>query len=341
MSTYDAQFTAPPITVPVNDSSAVRIATLVPPYTIINLSTEGTAWLADNPGVRVNYGTPLYPGTSLQWNRVGELWAIGDSDFLIQASKDVLDWEPNPIAIATAILNSGVLVIDNPVTVFDGQLNANNSTPRIDTSRYQSVIFTITPLSGPTFLSPDSILIFFNASPGILSGIDRQITFISPVTYSVTMPIIGAGLMVTAGPGNFDLTITLSHRQYPMIQTIGNPSVFNNLNTILFVTDQLIATGATASLDGGIPWFGEVELAVYANNGAVAPGTNIFIGDPNVGGNIYKTSMTAVGTGTIAACQFRYVMTGVALRVAVNNLTGADRTYQVVVKPVWTSAGAF
>ena len=108
-----------PATYPIS-SRPVRIAgSQDAPFRIINLSVDNPVWVSNNPGISGGQGTPISPGTSLQWLNPTELWAVCDSGLTasIIVTTEIDDWQPDPVAIATAILNSGVIVVDNPTTL--------------------------------------------------------------------------------------------------------------------------------------------------------------------------------------------------------------------------------
>jgi len=234
-------------------------AVYTPPYSIINLSTNANAvaWIADNAGLQTGAGTPLYPGASFVWQKPGDFWVIGESEFDIVVSSDAVDWDPNPIAIATAILNSGVLLVDQPVVVFNGALTAGNSTPNLDLSRYQSMVVRIFP----TTANLNQRLGIRYTSAGLTMNYD-----VSAITagWQGTLPVLGSTVQFTAFNGAFDVVVVASNRPYRSTQDLlGNP------NANFFVTGTLL----TATFDTwGIPaYFGELQFDTFFHLSAASP----------------------------------------------------------------------
>lgn len=97
-------------------SSPVRIGYNIAGSLIINRSQTATAWFG--PSFDVGAGrqgsTPLYPGTSVRWDRPGDLYAAlgNDADSIaagtvaLTVSDQITGWQPDPVAQGAAIAAS-------------------------------------------------------------------------------------------------------------------------------------------------------------------------------------------------------------------------------------------
>lgn len=265
-----------PIKYGVQPNTPIRIAgSSDPPYRLINIGVEGVAWVSDNAGLRAGEGTPINPGTSFLWVRPAELYAVAETvPVTLILTTEIEDWQPDPAAIAVAILNSGVLVIDNPVALFSDTLDGGNGfdTGLIDVSRFQSlsVVSTCNALGGGNI---DGFRVqFYHAAappPGTVSPArDIEYTGVGEIWMS-SLPVIGRFVRA------YSLTATQvilglfgSHRPQESIEQ----SAAYSATTPSF--DLWFAPNATAILAGTSflsplfsPWFGDLELQVFAIQG--------------------------------------------------------------------------
>lgn len=272
-------------------SSPTRCQTVfVPPYTVINTSTEDTVWIADNAGIQVGLGTPLYPGASFTWEKQGDIFAISEGPVVdIITTNDVADWEPNPIAIATAILNSGVLLVDNPVVAFSGVLEDSTPTDFIDVSRYQSaqvglnldVINTVPPY----VLVEDWMLLPNGITMQLLK--QTQVLFTDSTNdadqFQANFPLYGSHFRLSSVDGDFNATVTLSHRPQEEISCrIQNSNTIADHSYLWSQTGFTILAGATYTARFG-PWFGAVTVEVRISSTAVPAAGTIRINRFSVG----------------------------------------------------------
>jgi hypothetical protein len=349
-------------------STPIRGGSYPAGYQIINTSLEATVWVANNPAVAAGSGTPINPGTSIVWNTDGDLWLIlgvdttsvaaGSADIVL--SYDVHSWQPNPVAIATAVLNSGVLIIDNPVTLLETtDLGvATNTYGAYDVSRYNSVIlrFNLVTAIG-TY--PRSIKVVFTEEPVYSASSDLNQLYVIQweisqaytlgIQYSATIPIRGKYCFVwVSGAGNqdIDIALTASYRQsaYGSLgfgqslvsgAGIANGRSFTLLETLVQIPP---GGGAASSIATVPPWHGEVEMQwisnargisrmqIYNNAGA-ATNLNVVVIQPTVpavNNHAFDFLAAALSSGTR-----RFVMDGRPLRIDAYNEDAVNRDFQV------------
>lgn len=353
------------VNITVSGRAAVRAGSYKPPYRIINSSLGATIWIADNPSVATGRGTPVNPGTSTMWSTTGDLWIIlgedtasvneGSAEVIL--SYDVSDWQPNPIAIATAILNSGVLVIDNPAIIISA--TSDNNTGGIpvvygpfDVSRYSSLILSLSVGTG-LGTTPRSLTAMFYPTldpfntPTTrydfrrLGQYDWFIDYYYDGSYTAQMPIQGKYVyFVTRCDAPFINPITL---QFQLIASYRNAVALQQTITdgVVYTTNGVLAVapGTTAMLAGRgtAPWFGPVQLEGYYSS-LRTPGCNFIIrGAGNR--NLYAffadrdTYQSVLETAGQAFTQSEMVMNGRTLRIEVNNTNAGARQVQAMIIP--------
>lgn len=211
----------------------VKLAGFPGPFQVINLNTSATVWLADSSNVSDGNGVPLNPGSSLTWTGsqfTNELWGIlgTDAQTATQSSVDiiisanVLGWQQNPVATAIAILNSGLILVDQPAILASvvGQSAATRNFPTTGTyavNNYQSLIVRYR-VGGGAHTVQLSIRWYADSAAGQLIGMD-QYNWVAADTnpMNTNIPIRGAYMNATlnlapAAVGNDDLVFVASNR---------------------------------------------------------------------------------------------------------------------------------
>lgn len=264
-----------PITYSINDAHPTRIAGRNdPPYRVIHPGTMGTVWLSENSGMKIGQGTPLHAGTSIVWIKESEVFAIADSpNQTIILSTDVEEWQPDPAAIAAAVLNSGVLVIDDPQLIFDstriGVANSISATPNIDVSRFQSVLVELEILQLGSTGGRNAAQVSFD-NDGNLDIVQSYTIQFEEVgqQWIAEVPATASSVeIVWYDDTHVHVTMLGSHRAVPKLrQRIIRTTRFSAngeipLN-ILFETDGVdIAPGGNKEYVLP-PWHGEVEMHI-------------------------------------------------------------------------------
>lgn len=254
----------------ITNLTPVRIASRQDaPIRIINIGVLGTVWLSENAGIKIGQGTPLNPGTSFTWLRDTEIFAVADiSDPVrIIVTEEVDDWQPDPAAIAAAVLNAGVLVIDKPETLTTDTLNASNgfTTGRFDVSRFQSLslLLTTTALSGGV---NDYVLLDFARTATSSPILRRAIEFVnnspSGGTWVANLPISTAFFEISS-PSNTEVqtVVIASHRPQESIEQGVQTAVINQLPFTWYrrnIGTIAANTGFATPFFG--PWLGQVEV---------------------------------------------------------------------------------
>lgn len=265
------------------------------PYTIINYDANaGTVWVADNAGLAPGQGTPIYPGTSLIWEKSGDLWVVGENNTTqIILSYDTSMWQPNPAAIAAAILNSGVLIIDDPIRIANGQVLTAGQTIDADISKYQSLILSVSGRPGNT--SSSEVAIRYPST-----GLAKRISMAAnALGWSGVLPLLGEDLQIAALNGGVTVTATLSHRPYVNSYQVipGAAPTFYLVKNSAFV-----ANGASTFLPPMRPFFGDLDIrATAVLSGAPAgPGASrINVNDSNGDVLWWEPFEPAVPSGTL------------------------------------------
>lgn len=299
------------------------------PFQVINGSAVNTVWLADNPALRSGFGIPLYPGTGMVWTGsqgTGELWAVQDtastaaSDLII--GNDVKDWQPNPIALAVAILNSGIIMVDNPVTLFASAM-AVNTTQTFDVTTYQCIQFQSSPsnvVGTPRILTLDWL-----TAAGTVVCTDTWGWAVTPDTRLVqeSVPCRAATLRVSVTGGG-------ANSQSVII--VGSRRPFNTY--MRMPNDRNLGTASNGALPNNtamtvtpVRYDGPLIVAAFIIGGT---GAYELKATDNVTGVIIGAD-TGVGVGTRGISTLHMVATRNSWTVAFTNLTGGAATANLSV----------
>lgn len=333
-------------------STPTRAGVYKPPYTIISpldSTVPGvrtpTVWIADNAGLQVGLGTPLYPGTSLTWTQEGELWVVSDTPTDIIVSYDVEDWQPDPasiaVATATALITSGIVLVDNPVVLFSANLTAANgrTTGWIDISRYQSLSIQLAEIaaSAGTF---DSCQIEFSNDNGVTISMVRTIeTFdVNPnigSTWRANIPASGTFVRISSSltSTNYALKLTGSNRPRSNIEQSVIDYNANITPDFYYALINPFPIGMAQSIMFG-PWYGEIELvgSCVLGGAFVAGSINNFVSKRNdVTGAFnatYRMSTTSIPSyvATLVGWSQRIVSSGNVFRYEFINNTAFNLT---------------
>ena len=291
-----------PVRYPVRATSPVRIAgSTDAPFRVINLGAA-TVWVSDNSGIVAGAGTPIYAGTSLQWIKPTQLFAVANtgttSEVLVTTEID--DWTGDPIALAaataSAILNSGVVIIDQPTVLYNDQLRPANSrtTPPLDISRYQSVTVSLECVS-ITGTNPFVRISFYADAAKTLLLKTFAIPFhsagIPSGFWKATLPVQGAFMVVEAdyppvtgtGP-NVNVIIVGSNRPQERIdqqvfsQVPGGADQTDRSVDMFWESQQPYVPGTNTRVTT-TPWIGQIEITARLVTPAVATPT---LGEPAI-----------------------------------------------------------
>lgn len=343
----------PPVTFTIGSGTPMFLGRHDQAFTVINLGTETdtTVWLANNAGMGIGQGTPLYPGTSLYWQAGGDLYAVAESDGVqVILSFDVTDWEPNPIAIATAILNSGILLVDQPAMVFDDEVAASSSTGPIDTSRYQNAHVHLEAVDTITY--PTTATVDIRMSIDGMHTLRRLSIGFGEVAsfWHANIPIVGNHLEVsvnTPSGSAFHVIVVLSHRPLKMIQdVVFEPGAFvPAINHLFFAIPTVLAPATALTVDSIPPYFGQVNLTVIQSGGAVPVNidTRINVQEAINGANRNRwmeNTWNTVGTNT-SQINANLQMAGGAIRLVISNNEATARTFTAWLTPIITLGGDF
>lgn len=310
-------------------------------YQIINKSLDATVWAASNPSVSDGTGTPIYPGTSLIWESSGDLWLILGTDGQsvkagsagVTLSYDVTGWQPNPVAIATAVLNSGVIVVDNPTPLMSISATGPGVTTLIDISRYQSLNMSIilnTPTAGVDY-------IYLEFSDGGVTTYRVPLVFQDAgQLWTASIPCYGSGFRIRMGTAaNLSFFVSGSYRPIDTIkQRIEEVNNFQPETDILWTTGSL-ANGAITQWNLP-PWHGELQIYAYLElAAAAAPGlSNVGVFKELVAyENFLILPFSIVGgaaTGTRHTCTGTVQTNGDGLQVRMFNGSGVNWTKYVL-----------
>lgn len=329
-------------------------------YQIINTSLEATVWVANNPSVAPNAGTPVSPGTSIIWNTDGDLWLVLGADTQSVAagsasvvlSYDVTAWQPNPIAVATAILNSGVIVIDNPTAFVAPQIVAITGGSDVygpfDVSRYNSVELYFQSLNALTATNISMQLRWQDSSGNLIADEMIYICALND-SWRASIPILGSRLTVTifgnTGDG-YGISVVASYRQRNSMAQY-TPNAFGVLdsdrwagvpagqNRVLItppwfgeiiVNARMIGAGAVAGigmLDASLPMLNPRNLGSYpmSLNGATIQGDNTTVYQQAFGGSFVSTTL-------------RLGMWGAPIQFTLYNLAAGPIDMEITVTPI-------
>lgn len=304
----------------------VRIQPYTPPFQIINTNLNATIWAANNPSIQPGVGTSINPGTSLEWSSPGEVFLILGNDTLsvtegsaaVIISYDVNSWQPSPAAIAAAVINSGVLVIDKPVQLFN---NGNTSdTGALDISRYNSILLELGSNGATTFT-----ISWENGA----SNVFQEYLYCYSPTFAIwrgALPCKGAQVQVTSNAPS-SVKLVASYRTVPAIQN-QIPISFNNL-LANFSGSMPTGTG-TANLYS-LPYFGEVFVTATQT----VVGTNSYLvisQDGSATFTLYPMTTTSIASGE-CDITVRVPCWGKQLAFRLFNSNAATSNYQLQVSP--------
>lgn len=245
-----------PINFIVNSPVPQRLAGFAGPYQVMNLSTQATVWVGDDTNIQDGIGVPLAPGASMVRVFTGNMYvALGKDAQSVAAGSCSIALDPtiqqwsNPEATAIAILNSGVVIVDNPTalattTGFAVSLATPFNATNLNVSTYQSLdlylnvntnavgagqqlnlTLTWSDLIGTT-LRQD----FYTWA----NGDTAQLRTVVPAMGSRLSISIG----VTAGTANVDFRAIASNRAWSPLMNIPAGD-----RVLIETGDQLLATG--------------------------------------------------------------------------------------------------
>jgi len=328
-------------------TSASRAGSYDGPYQIINRSLEFAIWAAGNPSVSVGTGTVIYPGTSATWEQDGDLWLIPEGGTAeVTISYDVSTWQPNPIAIATAILNSGVIVVDNPVEFFANLVLTGNPTDLFDISRYQSISVDFNAFPNPIVTKELNVYIEWYESENLGTLIATQLVQFIPGAdtpkWSAQLPCIGAFVRFSCvGQAGSSCLVqaVASHRSVDtMTQTIYENST-GTVSPWLYIRTDAINNGQNIANNYWGPWYGEIECTIdFATAGP--PGANSVVsynswipGAPGLlAAELIDNRWLVTPFGM--SMQTRFAMAGSMMQASIVNGTGVNTTFYFKVKPL-------
>jgi hypothetical protein len=263
-----------PVRYPVRSTSPVRIAgSTDAPFRVINLGTS-TVWVSDNSGLIPGAGTPIYGGTSLQWVKPSQLWAIADTTSEILVTTEIDDWVGDPtaasIAIATQILNTGVIIVDNPVPLLTQALTGPGLSGAVDISKFQSldVSVSLVTAAGGT----DEIDLLFTDSGTTTYRTSLNFTVVGHV-WTAQIPCYGNQLQFSIPFGSrFNMYVAGSHRQVSQVRqridVAGQPQV-----DLVFGAPSLVGASTTSFI--APPWHGRLAMECEVSaTPAIAPSTS-------------------------------------------------------------------
>jgi hypothetical protein len=304
-------------------------------YQIINTSLQATIWVSPNAGMSSGQGTPVYPGTSLVWNTDNNLFLIlgndaqsvaaGFADIIL--SYDTQNWQPNPIAIATAVINSGVLIVDSPVEIITNNIYSTAGVATVyDVSRYSSLQMYVNPSAGTT------LTFEFSGDSLFLNPIRRYPIVGGSGAWRATFPVEGKYFrIVGSGIANYGCQCFASYRQ-----VTGLKQSVPTTNLIVAASLSVPATNFTRISTP--PWWGEVEF--HCVNAVAGTWYNVLISSvlgqqtsyPNGGANDNGGSWVNGGGGFYN--QRRFAMNGHDVQVDMVNPTGAAVQMSFVIIPL-------
>jgi hypothetical protein len=337
---------------------AIRAGSYAGPYSVINTSLTATVWIANNPSVQPGQGTSISPGTSLTWTPTTneDLYLIcgvdssstplGYADVII--SFDTYGWQPSPVAIAAAILNSGVIIIDNPKILVQTLLTTSGSdnSPVYDVTHYNSINVILTCLQAGASGGTVTIMWFndVSGSNGIIASDNIQFLSTTNGYWQATIPCRGSYFQLyyitnTGGTFSVSTTITASYRQAQnIVQTTvsGSLAAPNNLASASYPT---IATNAFSPVLFVPPWFGMVNIIARFDGSTALSNSGLLIYNLSGGGVVgtanfisYPVPLPAyTGAGFI---NIQLALWGQQIGLQANNGSTAAQAITVSVQPV-------
>lgn len=330
-----------------------RIQPYVAPYLIINQNLFATVWAANNAGLSPGGGTPIPPGTSVPWTSGGDIFfvlgndapSVAQGSAAIIISYDASNWVPSPVAIATAILNSGTLVIDNPTPIVGpvASFGPNTTSIAYDVSHFNSLLVTVQQ----GIITADSSF-WIDWSP---DGTTWSTTYpaqtwemklIGGAQIKAIVPCVAKFFRIGCTNTTLVITIIASYRtvqQTRQFLPASSPAL-----PVLLETSSFVAVGGTSAIAYVPPWFGDVHIEFQADTGAATNAEGLF-----------SLSISNTGTGQVivVACDgtngsYRYFgrtynriripLWGAQLGISAVNTSGANAaTFRATVIPVSVS----
>ena len=333
---------------------------------LINLSTTATIWLKNTTDVADSNGIPLYPGTSLTWIWDGDVWVIKGSDsqsvkttnVLLVVTDSISDWQPNPIALAIAILNSGSVLVDNPVIIVpNGSYTATTlaaAATDLAVSTFQSLCIQFA-IPGTTTYPCAIKVIHKNAAGGSGATIwNDVISFGANPTGSavgaqqtVRLPLKGPVVTIAfqSGAGADSITINVqasnrvadSNGEFGNAVTGGGTGVVES-GIILAQTAFAVPGGAAFSAQqwSDIAYRGEVDVFTEITGGAAADLWEI---REATGITLFRGAFPAALAGGVFAVQ-RLSIPSSQIAVRLQKIAAGAATGNVYVIPVPGAARA-
>jgi len=289
-------------------------------------------WISNNTGIAPGIGTPVYPGTSLQWMNPSELFAVSANAAEILVTSEIDDWQGDPIALATAIateiLQSGVVVIDNPVTLIRlGVLTSTNTSTAIyDVSRYNTLTLDLGLLVAGTD-SSEVTLNFLDDLGNVLGS--HSIMWHTPQSPRVRMsfPIRGSGVQLTQVTGSpMQLRIFAMVASSRIIQSIETQIVDIVVGDLYNWQAYNSSVAIGAAVDLWIPpWYGNMVAECRIGASAALGATELVLQRYNGAGGGWAQFSKGVNftivnaTGNVGVAELRYPTNGQATMVRLQN----------------------
>lgn len=330
------------------------------PFQVINGSTTATVWLADNSVVSDGHGIPLYPGTGMVWTggqNTGQLWAVLGLDSASQTAgsapifigSTVRDWQANPIAVAVAILNSGLVLVDNPKLLANLSLNSATTyqSAAIDVRGFQTLQIRVVRSSVPNHTF-DLNFNWIDANNGNILGVDSyRWTATDFLNMQTAIPCRGGFVTVSVQTApaavNPDTVLLIgSNRPWQPFMSLGGlghtsglgtPDAYGNRVIASSTSNTLLATGNTGHVSFNYRYDGPAFLTVDTAGGATAQSIFGAVRDLVVSGyvGVYRDP-GFVDTGTTRnEFTFKCVIPRNTCEVQLVNLSGANLNYNCVL----------
>ena len=314
-------------------TSPTLVASFSGNYQVINPDLTATVWLGETQSVGVGRGIPLYPGTGMVWTAsqgTHKLYAVNDqptaSDVII--GNMVRDWQPNPIAVATAVLNSGVIIIDQPVILFGPALNSVAAQgfavgSLIDVRRFNSVYIRNLYVAGTGSIS---LVWYSDPVNQIQVGADSYSWANGDnLTSSEQIPVCGAYLSVQwnwSQINGFNLTIQGSNRPVPIMR-----QRMSDRNVLQRALTSVAGNGGTLTTNPSYRYDGPAILQCFADAGGANEPYFVQINNivSGISQKIYFFSGPAGATNTVASLITPIVIPRSTWSVTMNNQTAAPK----------------